>query len=117
MSPRIHAAVASSVRRTSSASSSSVMRSSVTACPPRGARSVSRSRAPLDRMVGRRVERGAFGEQAWTWDVVELESDALGVAERERVVPRRPRTLLRRPDDVGADLLQELVDAVDVLAA
>src|SRR5918992_2041950 len=68
-------------------------------------------------MVGRRVERGALGEQARTRDVVELKSDALRVAERERVVARRPRPLLRRPDDVGPDLLKKLVDAVDVLTA
>src|ERR671923_2957403 len=79
--------------------------------------SLSGSRPALDRMIGRRVERSALGEQARTRDMVELKPDSLRVTEGERVVARRPRPLLRRPDDVGADLLHELVDAVDVLTA
>jgi predicted dehydrogenase len=61
------------------------------------------------------LNEAPLGEQARTRDVIELKPDALQVAERERVAARRPGPLLRRPDDVGADLLQELVDAVDVL--
>ena len=48
--------------------------------------------------------------------MVDLQSDAFGIAEGEGVVAGRPRAFLGRTHDVGAELAQKRVQRVDVLA-
>src|SRR2546423_209690 len=64
-----------------------------------------------------RVEAGALLEQPLAGDGIDLEPDAVGIEERERVVAGRPRSLLGGADHSRAEILQEAVEGVDLLAA
>ena len=46
--------------------------------------------------------------------MVELEPDAIGVFEQQRVVARRPLILARGADDIGADTAEETVQFIDI---
>jgi hypothetical protein len=46
--------------------------------------------------------------------MVELEPDAVGIFEQNRVISRRPLILARRTDDLGAERLEEAVQLIDV---
>src|SRR5881396_2710727 len=46
--------------------------------------------------------------------MVELQPDAIGILEQNRIVSRRPLILARRADDLGAELLEEAVQFIDV---
>src|SRR2546423_6281100 len=68
-------------------------------------------------VVTRRVEASALLEHPLAGNVIDLEPDAVGIEERERVVAGRPRSLLGGADHSRAEILQEAVEVVDVLAA
>ena len=46
--------------------------------------------------------------------MIELEPDAIGVLEQDRIISRRPLVLARRADDLGAERLEKAVQFVDV---
>jgi hypothetical protein len=46
--------------------------------------------------------------------MIELEPDAVGVLEQNRIISRRPLILARRADDLRAELRQERGQLVDV---
>jgi hypothetical protein len=46
--------------------------------------------------------------------VIELEPDAIGILEQDRIVSRRPLILARDADDLCAERLEEAVQFVDV---
>jgi hypothetical protein len=46
--------------------------------------------------------------------MIELEPDAVGVFEQDRIISRRPLILARRTDDLRAERRQEAVQFVDV---
>ena len=46
--------------------------------------------------------------------MVELEPDAIGILEQNRIISRRPLVLARRADDFCAERLQEGMQFVDV---
>src|SRR5215207_6644794 len=46
--------------------------------------------------------------------MAELEPDAVGVLEQNRIIPQRPLILARRADDVCAERLEKAVQLVDV---
>ena len=46
--------------------------------------------------------------------MIELEPDAVGVFEQQRVIAGRPLVLARRADDFGADRVQETMQFIDV---
>ena len=48
--------------------------------------------------------------------MVDLEPDPARIEKGQRVVARRPRTLLGGPDHSGADPAQKQVQVIDVLA-
>src|SRR5690242_18309623 len=53
-------------------------------------------------------------QQPLARNVVDLEADAIGILEQDRVVTGRPGTVLGRVDDCGAELDEEFVAGVDV---
>jgi hypothetical protein len=46
--------------------------------------------------------------------MIELQPDAVGIFEQDRVIARRPLVLARGADDFGADRIQEGVQFIDV---
>jgi hypothetical protein len=46
--------------------------------------------------------------------MIELQPDAIGIFEQNRVIPRRPLVLARRADDFCAERRQKIVQFVDV---
>jgi hypothetical protein len=46
--------------------------------------------------------------------MIELEPDAIGVLEQDRIISRCPLILARRTDDLGAERLEETVQLIDV---
>src|SRR4051794_41752535 len=46
--------------------------------------------------------------------MVQLQPDAIGILEQDRVIARRPFILARRADDFGADRIEEIMQLVDV---
>ena len=46
--------------------------------------------------------------------MIELEPDAIGIFEQDRVISRRPLILARRADDLGTERLEEAVQLIDV---
>src|SRR2546430_17050351 len=63
-----------------------------------------------------RVEASALLEHPLAGNVIDLEPDAVGIEERERVVAGRPRSLLGGAVHSRAEILQEAGEGVDVLA-
>src|SRR4051812_2080719 len=46
--------------------------------------------------------------------VIELEPDAVGILEQQRIISGRPLVLARRANDLGAERAEEAVQLVDV---
>ncbi|WP_275187626.1 hypothetical protein [Bradyrhizobium sp. CSA112] len=46
--------------------------------------------------------------------MIELEPDAIGILEQDRVMSRRPLVLARCADDLGAERLEKAVQLIDV---
>ena len=46
--------------------------------------------------------------------MVDLQPDAVGILEQQRIISRRPLVLARRADDGGAERAEEAVQFVDV---
>src|SRR5437879_4312863 len=55
-------------------------------------------------------------QQTLTRHVINLNTNAIGILEQHRVIPRRPRPSLRRMHNLRADRLQEAVYLVNVAA-
>src|SRR3954453_292226 len=53
-------------------------------------------------------------QQALARNVVELQPDAIGILEQQRIISRRPFVLARRANDRRADRAQEAVHLVDI---
>ena len=46
--------------------------------------------------------------------MIELEPDAIGILEQDRIISRRPLILTRRADDLGAERLEKAMQFIDV---
>jgi hypothetical protein len=46
--------------------------------------------------------------------MIELEPDAVGILEQNRIISRRPLILARRPDDFRAERRQKAMQLIDV---
>ena len=60
------------------------------------------------------IQRNASSQQPLARHMIELQPDAVGVLEQNRLIARRPLILARRADDLGAERLQEAVQLVDI---
>src|SRR6476646_632052 len=56
----------------------------------------------------------ALSQQPLPRHMIELEPDAIGVLEQDRIISWRPLVLARRADDLGAERLEKTVQLVDV---
>src|SRR5205814_4000348 len=61
-----------------------------------------------------REAASASGQKTFAGNVVELQPDAVGILEQQRIIPRRPLVLARRANDLCAERTQEHVQFIDV---
>ncbi len=59
------------------------------------------------------TENNHSTQQPLAWHMIELEPDAVGVFEQQRVVAGRPLVFARRADDIGVDRGEESVQFID----
>src|SRR6185436_11600936 len=60
------------------------------------------------------LRSGELPQQALPRHMVELEPNAIGILEQNRIISRRPLILARRADDFGAERLEKAVQLIDV---
>src|SRR5436309_14827491 len=61
-----------------------------------------------------REAASASGQKTFARNVVELQPDAVGILEQQRIISRRPLVLARGADDVRSKRDYEVVQFVDV---
>ena len=60
------------------------------------------------------ILRRALPQQPLPRHMIELQPDAIGIFEQDRIISRRPLVLARRADDPGAERRQKTVQLIDV---
>src|SRR5947207_4655156 len=61
-----------------------------------------------------RTREAASCQKTFAGNVVELQPDAVGILEQQRIISRRPLVLARRANDLCAERTQEHVQFIDV---